>query len=176
METAEIAPSVRKLEFTEDNLPDDNRSIKVLVHATYGTEGLPSWLLKAYADKRQTSVRELCDFHKLRYDPLCLQLMREFAISGIPHEPKEYARRTPAFSPPRGDKWRAVRIPVSCLDSFVITEYDGLESLHIDTGCVLIGILKATNDESSRKTLEALDAVMAECRTIGNQMSPRGIE
>ncbi len=159
--TDKSKPRAGKLTFIEDNLPDDNESIKVLVHAKYGGDGLPDWLTSAFFRETGLRIRDVIDMRRLRYDPVCLRLMREFAVEGVPVDPDRCR-----FKRPEGaydDVWKAERIPIACREAFSITEYDGLESLQIDVGSLLLGILRGKNDDSSRDTLKTFKSIMDDC-------------
>lgn len=160
-----------KLTFVEDNLPDDNATVKVLIRVMQGAGGIPRWLLDAYAREVGLSPDEIDNYQRLRYDPICLRLMRKFATEGIPMNPSS-GHADEVYK----DEWRAVRIPIACRDAFVITEYDGYESLHVDQGRILLRVLQGKDDDSSRASLKALDDIVTECKGLNVRMRCQAIE
>ena len=155
--------------FNEDK-EDVPNTIKVLLHDSYGSEGLPGWLFDEYIKRKgipdhcfcAEDEREDCQFcqvitdRAMRYDPLCLEIMRDaserkFQIYTRENEPDA-----------KKDMWRAQTIPWSCKDCFRIREYDGKESLEFDQGILLFQLLSRRQDEVCKEVLQEYHSIARE--------------
>lgn len=160
----------------QDDGIDRPGTVKVLLHDSYGGDGIPGWLRDEYLKRTRPDLPDKCsciqkyhspfcplcearheiDDKQLRYDPLCLQIMRDAFEGRVKIFIPSFFRDDAST---REDSWIMRRIPEGCKDYIQIREYDGKESLHIDDARLLVHLLEKRNDESSR-------AILAEYRSI----------
>lgn len=150
-------------------------TVKVLLHESYGGEGLPDWLFEEYG-KRNPDQRLTLQHIRLllRYDPIAIQIFRD-AADGKLELPTVFSSRGPK---PREDVWRLECIPEIWKDYIQIREYDGKESLYIDYGNILHQLVscRARDHPVCREILDEYNQILGRNSIQDTQQPRQGLD
>jgi hypothetical protein len=158
--------------------------VKILLHDSYGGDGLPGYLADEYIKRMDLPTScigneeynecigpLMCPFCRFvrgsewRYDPICLEIMREAsgaaslpASVGVGRKVKLFIESN-AYSDE--DSWRTQLVPEACKSYIRILEYDGKERLEINRFSILMDILERRRDNASVEILAEYNSIIS---------------